>query len=409
MWPVIPLSVAAALFGLAIVLTLFATHVVAPNVGRNPRVRVVLLVAFAPLAIGLVLWWLGARLSEHGVAYRGSTLLQGGLIVLLPAALVAPFAAWTARAFAEVATSAPTASSAPRVALTRRDVLRFGNASLPAVAALGSASGLVSARSAPRFPVIRMRYPNLHPDLCGLRILQVSDVHLGASLSVEELASALADAQAQHRPDLVVVTGDLADYNGFIPEALRHVAELAPRYGAYAVLGNHEYIHDVAETRPLFEKSPVRLLVGDGVTVLVGRAKLFVGGADDPFAMDGDIARLVAPTIEAAARLAPSDADFRLLLCHRPEGHGPAAKHGFDLTLAGHTHGGQIGLLGRSIFERLDPSIGWWGSYEKEGAHGPSRLYTTSGAGHWLPFRIGCPTEMPIIVLEAEPFDMRRS
>jgi hypothetical protein len=61
----------------------------------------------------------------------------------------------------------------------------------------------------------------------------------------------------------------------------------------------------------------------------------------------------------------------------------------------------QIGLLGRSIFEKLRPGIGWWGSYVKKKPDGnPSRLYTTSGFGHWFPFRFGCPTEMAIVVLE---------
>lgn len=112
-------------------------------------------------------------------------------------------------------------------------------------------------------------------------------------------------------------------------------------------------------------------------------------------------ARAGGGSIQSSIEDAPPDADFRLLLCHRPEGHGPAADAGYDLTLSGHTHGGQVGLLGRSIFETLRPGIGWWGSYVKKKKDGrPSRLYTTSGFGHWFPFRFGCPTEMPIVVLE---------
>jgi uncharacterized protein len=105
-----------------------------------------------------------------------------------------------------------------------------------------------------------------------------------------------------------------------------------------------------------------------------------------------------------------------MLLCHRPEGFDPAIDNGFDLTLSGHTHGGQLGLLGRSLLEHIRPGIGWWGAYAKQRSvteaaaaafarrtrtpGGPSRLYTTSGFGHWFPFRLGCPTEMPVVVLE---------
>jgi uncharacterized protein len=65
----------------------------------------------------------------------------------------------------------------------------------------------------------------------------------------------------------------------------------------------------------------------------------------------------------------------------------------------GHTHGGQIGLFGRSAFEALAPELHLWGTY----ARGESRLYTTSGFGHWFPFRLGCPTEAPILELVREP------
>jgi predicted MPP superfamily phosphohydrolase len=127
--------------------------------------------------------------------------------------------------------------------------------------------------------------------------------------------------------------------------------------------------------------------------------------------MHGDLARMLRPSIASAASHAPRGADFRLLLSHRPEGFAPAAEHGFDLTLSGHTHGGQLGLLGRSVFDLLRPGTGWWGTYERQRpltsgarrsvlAASPSRLYTTSGFGHWFPFRVGCPTELPIIVLE---------
>jgi predicted MPP superfamily phosphohydrolase len=92
----------------------------------------------------------------------------------------------------------------------------------------------------------------------------------------------------------------------------------------------------------------------------------------------------------ACASHAPRNA-FRVLLCHQPRGFVAAAAHDFHLTLSGHTHGGQVGLLGASALE----GTFLWGSY----ARGQSRLYTTSGFGHGFPFRLGCPTEAPLIVL----------
>jgi predicted MPP superfamily phosphohydrolase len=272
------------------------------------------------------------------------------------------------------------------------------------MAALPGAVGLVSAKKPPTMPIVRLCFPDLHRDLEGLKILHLSDLHLGAYFGLSDLARALDLAKEKHRPDLIVLTGDLADDPSLIPEALRLVTAANARYGAIASLGNHEYLHGIDVTRPKYEASPVPLLVGTGRALRIGKATLFIGGSDDPVHMHGDIAWLVSGSIERSMRHAPRSADFKLLLCHRPEGHGPAAEVGYDLTLSGHTHGGQVGLLGRSLFEKLRPGIGWWGAYLKKKKDGrPSRLYTTSGFGHWLPFRFGCPTEMPLVVLEGSP------
>ena len=79
-----------------------------------------------------------------------------------------------------------------------------------------------------------------------------------------------------------------------------------------------------------------------------------------------------------------------------PEGFDPAAKAGVDLTLSGHTHGGQIGFNGKSAFEPLWPDGYLWGGYRR----GASSLYTTAGFGDWFPFRLGCPSEAPLLVLK---------
>ena len=84
-----------------------------------------------------------------------------------------------------------------------------------------------------------------------------------------------------------------------------------------------------------------------------------------------------------------------MLLCHRPEGFVPASACGVHLTLAGHTHGGQIGFNGKSAFEPIWRDKYLWGRYSR----GESHLYTTSGFGHWFPFRLMCPTEVPILEL----------
>jgi predicted MPP superfamily phosphohydrolase len=431
MWPVFPGELTLAVMGVMLVLVLFAMRIVQPEWWGSRAARLGVLIAFGGMLIGITLWGAGRSLEHLALVHVGAGIAYVGVLVLLPAAIVMPAAAGLDRVLLFATTRRPTppppavtTASTKRVKVTRRALIRFGSVSIPAMAAMTGASGFAQAKRPPTMPVIRLRYPGLHPDLEGLRILQLSDLHLGACLGLDDLLRGLEIAQAAHRPDLIVLTGDLADDASLIPGALRAVADVNARYGALASLGNHEYLHDIKVTRPLYESSPVPLLVGAGKALRIGRATLFVGGADDPVHMGGDIPWFLTPSIERAAAAAPAHADFRLLLCHRPEGHGPAAKSGFDLTLSGHTHGGQLGMFGRSVLEKIKPGIGWWGSYAKKrppeiaaardagrqaGPGGPSRLYTTSGFGHWFPFRVGCPTEMPLIVLEGDARESRRS
>ncbi len=415
MWPVFPATQTLGVALAAFLLVLFATRILQPAWWRSGPARAAILVAFGAIPIGVGIWHIGEGLQSARIILLGTAIAYIALFSLLPAAVVTPIAAVANRGLL-FAFARPREPKKPRGARShgaaphnetcervgRRAVIHFGSAALPAMAAIGGASGFASAKKDPTMPVMRLRYPGLHPALAGLKILHLSDLHLGGCVSLEDLKRGLEIARAAHRPDLIVLTGDLADDVNLIPGALELLHEAGARYGAIAALGNHEYLHDIDVTRPLFEASPVPLLVGSGTTLAINGAKLFIAGADDPVHMHGDIAEMLEPTIDAATAHTPKDADFTLLLCHRPEGHGPAAARNYDLTLSGHTHGGQIGLLGRSILEKIKPGIGWWGAYTKRrrDGKGPSRLYTTSGFGHWFPFRIGCPTEMPLIVLE---------
>jgi predicted MPP superfamily phosphohydrolase len=99
----------------------------------------------------------------------------------------------------------------------------------------------------------------------------------------------------------------------------------------------------------------------------------------------------------AKALVDSPERDFTLLMSHRPDAFPYAAEQGIDLTLAGHTHGGQVGFGGRSLLENAFPNSYLWGKYTL----GSSHLYTSCGVGHWFPFRLGCSTEAPVIVLKS--------
>lgn len=419
MLPIVPWHVSLVVLAFVLALAMLATRVIQPAWWRSRPVRIAIFLATSGTLAGIAIWAIGHQIGDRAMVLSGCGLAYIGLLVVGPAAVMMPLGAVVDRGLSRALSRDPkypgsSVGASPQKSVSRRAIIRAGGAALPALGAATGVSGFVTAKQAPRMPIVRFPYEGLHPDLHGLKILHLSDIHLGGSISLEDLQRGLDAAFADHQPDLVVVTGDVADDPNLILPAMERMARASAKHGALASLGNHEYLHGIDNTRPKFEASPVPLLVSSGRTLRIGRARLFVGGADDPVHMEGEIARMLRPSIQKAAAHAPADADFRLLLCHRPEGLGPAAENGFDLVLAGHTHGGQLGLFGRSLLEKIRPGIGWWGRYERERpatpaaqasrlATTPSRLYTTSGFGHWFPFRVGCPTEMPIIVLERAP------
>jgi predicted MPP superfamily phosphohydrolase len=264
---------------------------------------------------------------------------------------------------------------------------------IPITAGAAAATGFAQGSALAELKPLSLLRPDLPSDLAGLTILQLSDLHLGTGLDQPHLER-LVETLWPLRPDLVVLTGDVADRSEALAGALPAIESLRPRFGTYAVLGNHEYLSGELEAMlEIYRASGVRLLVNETELVRVGRARLAIVGIDDPFGKEsGFFERALA-----GCDPGPCAADFRLLLSHRPEAFTLAARRGIDLTLSGHTHGGQIGWWGRSAVELVGLARYMWGWYRS----GASTLYTSAGAGDWFPFRVGCPREAPLIVLRA--------
>lgn len=237
------------------------------------------------------------------------------------------------------------------------------------------------------------RFDNLPSGLEGVRLLHLSDMHLRHYVTLEDLEEVMVRAEP-HAPDLVLVTGDVADDLEQLPEALRLIAALKPRLGAYASLGNHEYFRGVERVRAIFDRSEVPLFIDEGVRIPVGDSSLFVGGIDDPVTMRNVGDDFFRNSL-GKALIDRGENDFTVMMSHRPDAFRTAPAFSVDLTLAGHTHGGQIGLFGRSLLERSLPEKYLWGHYQDASC----QLYTSCGVGHWFPFRLGCPPEAPVIEL----------
>ncbi|MCB2231587.1 metallophosphoesterase [bacterium] len=275
----------------------------------------------------------------------------------------------------------------------RRLFLKRAAATAPVIVATLGVSGVARSFGGVNVEVRRFSFDTLPPEFEGFRILHLSDLHLREYVTLSDLEATLVKAES-FRPDIILMTGDVADDLYQLPDALTLIDQLAAPHGAVTSLGNHEYFRGVERVRRIHDQSPVPLLVNQSTVITRGASTLRVLAIDDPRGMGAKNVEFFRETIDTTLERAP-EADFTVLMSHRPDAFDHASTTGIDLTLAGHTHGGQIGVFGRSVFEPYWPDRYLWGHYRKNG----SQLYTSAGVGHWFPFRLGCPPEAPVIEL----------
>ncbi len=224
------------------------------------------------------------------------------------------------------------------------------------------------------------------PGLEGLTIAFISDLHAGCFMNEDDVARVF-ESVANAEPDLVCLGGDLIEHR---PEDIlllgKGLALLAPPLGVFAIPGNHEYHAepDLLAWRSTLEESGIEILLNRGIRLMRNGAPLFVAGVDD--LGHGQ------PDLECALQ-DYNDDDPILLLAHHPDFFYEASDVGVDLTLSGHTHGGQIRLAGWAPFTHSKH-----GYAQGHFIEGPSQLYVGRGAGAtMLPLRIGAPAEIPLI------------
>jgi len=198
--------------------------------------------------------------------------------------------------------------------------------------------------------VSRVEVPvrGLPEPFAGLRIVHISDLHVGQHLDVAELAEHVRRVNALE-PDLVCVTGDLVDRAETCGLAFPTLAGLRARHGVLVTLGNHDfYAGAETVTQALRHLTPFTVLRDDSVHLEVDGARLTVVGIDD---LGRDWARgvLEHPALPSLAAAVPAGNPL-IVLSHRPDCFAQAARLGASLMLSGHTHGGQLALpawLGR--------------------------------------------------------------
>ena len=272
-------------------------------------------------------------------------------------------------------------------------IARWMIAGAAALYLVGMSAGWVGSRWL-HLRQLTATFPDLPAALEGMRIVQISDLHIGPQTSRRFLERVRAAIDASGA-DLIAVTGDLVDDHA--PDSAHYAAALGTLYarlGVYVVPGNHDVYANWPAVRAELERLPVTILVNESRMVQRNGGVFAIGGTGDPAGRWVTTSR-AAPDIDATLRDVPSGT-FTIVLAHNPSLWSALVDRGVQLTLSGHTHWGQLALPRlrwslAGVF--LDHAMGVI-------SRDSSVLYIHPGTGFWgIPFRIGARPEVTIIEL----------
>lgn len=258
---------------------------------------------------------------------------------------------------------------------------------------------------------VEVKVRELNPDLDGLRIVQISDLHLSSFHGHHKALRSAINTVNSLRPDLLINTGDFVSFGWREFDSYDTIlARAVSVYGSYAVAGNHDFgiyhphytpadrENSVLLLNERIRRSGYTLLNDTSIILNIGSAKLGLTGirtmGKTPNIRHGDVQKALKGT---------ENADFRILLSHDPNQWEPdvVSKTNIDLTLSGHTHGMQLGIYTRWF--RWSPAVFFyphWGGLYREGNQ---YHYVNRGLGVLsVPFRIWMPPEITLITLKRE-------
>jgi predicted MPP superfamily phosphohydrolase len=272
---------------------------------------------------------------------------------------------------------------------SRRAFFRAAGVGMCITPVAGTVFGIVK-RNQFQLSEVKVPIPNLPKDLDGLRIVQVTDIHLSPFLSEQEFARAV-DMANETRAHLALVTGDLITRRGDPLDAcLRQLARLRAEAGVLGCLGNHEVY---ARTENYVTTQARRI----GIEFLRHQAKVLqFGGARINFA-GVDYQKMHSDYLVGAERLIVPGV-LNVLLSHNPDVFPVAAAQGYDLTIAGHTHGGQVDV--EILHEHVNVARYFTTYVRGLYQEGKSSIYVSTGIGTiGVPVRLGAPPEVSLLRL----------
>ena len=232
------------------------------------------------------------------------------------------------------------------------------------------------------------------PKLNGLKIAHLTDVHLGNFFSVRQFYEILNEI-AHKAPDMLVITGDIFDSGKINDEAIKILNAFTPYFpfGVYFCWGNHEHIRGIKHLQEALSKTNIKVLNNQSIKILSGDKPLYLLGVDYVDERGGqESANMREQYLQKALKDVPEDA-YKILLAHHSIFIDEAFKHNINLTLTGHTHGGQFAFLGIPIIPMFKYMRG---RFEQNNSIG----YVSNGAGSWFPIALVAHQKLLSLILK---------
>jgi predicted MPP superfamily phosphohydrolase len=273
------------------------------------------------------------------------------------------------------------------------------------------AAGTLHGRFNFQFRPVTIKIKGLNKDLDGLKIIQLSDLHLSGFYHHKKLLQKVIDEVNSYEPDMILNTGDFVSYGWREFEKDDTILSKAKsRYGNFAVMGNHDFgtydpffteadrDNNVLILHQFIKSSGYKLLNDEHTIVNIGKAKIALIGittkGKHPDMVHGDLGKAIADI---------DSVDLKILLSHDPNQweESVTGKTDIDITLSGHTHGMQMGIYTKKFKWSLSKYFypHWGGLY----IEGNQYQYVNVGLGVLaIPFRIWMPPEITIITLKQE-------
>jgi predicted MPP superfamily phosphohydrolase len=288
-----------------------------------------------------------------------------------------------------------------RKKLTRRDflkLLKVGAIDLALLALGGLGYSILVGPAHFTMETVHLKLPRLPRAFAGLRIAQMSDIHMGSWMNLDRFQQ-VADLVLAQKPDLLLITGDFLfghNFNevskGYLKDLITVLSPLAATLPSFAVLGNHDYWTDPEAVREMLRACQITELTNSVFTLTREGENLHLCGVDDVW--EGNV-RLE----DVLSQL--SDDSAAILLAHEPDfADTSAATERFDLQVSGHSHGGQVVIPFYG-----PPFLPYLGQKYPSGLYkvGDMFQYTNRGAGTgMLPVRLNCPPEITLFILNGD-------